>query len=42
MTSEYRTFLRGYERNIFSAARQGGTSLSFTFFFSFLNTKLGR
>ena len=28
MTSEYRTFLRGYERNIFRAARQGGTSLS--------------
>ena len=28
MTSEYRTFLRGYERNIFRAARRGGTSLS--------------
>ena len=28
MTSEYRTFLRGYERNIFRAVRRGGTSLS--------------
>lgn len=28
MTSEYRNFLRGYERNIFRAARRGGTSLS--------------
>ena len=28
MTSEYRNFLWGYERNIFRAARGGGTSLS--------------
>ena len=28
MTSEYGIFLRGYERNIFRAARRGGTSLS--------------